>query len=99
MLTHDPDMTRLLDRLEKRELLERSRDKTDRRVVRTHITAAGMILLAGLDAPIMELHQAQLGHLGSRDLKSGNELLRRSGRANRVNFCFRMVLSLSRITL
>src|SRR5205823_175568 len=40
MLTHDPDMTRLLDRLASRALIERSRDQKDRRVVRTHITTA-----------------------------------------------------------
>ena len=34
MITRDPDMTRLLDRLEKRDLIARSRDTCDRRVVR-----------------------------------------------------------------
>ena len=78
MLTHDPDMTRLLDRLEKRALIERSRDQADRRVVRTHVTGAGRDLLAGLDEAVLQLHQKQLGHLGSRNLKSLAELLRRA---------------------
>jgi DNA-binding MarR family transcriptional regulator len=78
MLTHDPDMTRLLDRLEKRGLIERSRDKVDRRVVKAQITTAGRHLIAGLDEPILLLHRAQLGHLGSRDLKALAELLRRA---------------------
>jgi DNA-binding MarR family transcriptional regulator len=78
MLTHDPDMTRLLDRLEKRGLIERSRDRADRRVVRTLITAGGRDLLATLDQAVIDLHDAQLGHLGPRELKSLAGLLRRA---------------------
>jgi DNA-binding MarR family transcriptional regulator len=78
MLTHDPDMTRLLDRLAGRELIERSRDQKDRRVVRTHITSAGRHLLAGLDEAVLELHRAQLGHLGPRNLKLLADLLVRA---------------------
>jgi DNA-binding MarR family transcriptional regulator len=78
MLTHDPDITRLLDRLEKRGVIERFRDKEDRRVVRAHITAAGRRLLARFDEPVNELHDRQLGHMGPRDLKSLAELLRRA---------------------
>ncbi len=75
MLTHDPDMTRLLDRLEKRGFIERWRDKADRRVVRTRITAAGRKLLAGLDEPVMELHRVQLASMGARELKALAALL------------------------
>ncbi len=38
MISHDPDMTRLLDRLEKRGLITRARQTDDRRVVKTRIT-------------------------------------------------------------
>ncbi|MDB5305466.1 MAG: transcriptional regulator, MarR family [Phycisphaerales bacterium] len=78
MLTHDPDMTRLLDRLEKRGLITRGRDAGDRRVVRARVTATAGKLLAGLDEPVARLHRTQLGHLGRRDLKSLAELLRRA---------------------
>ena len=64
MLTHDPDMTRLLDRLEARGLIERFRDKADRRVVRAHITAAGRELLAGLDEPVKALASRAVGPSG-----------------------------------
>jgi len=37
MISHDPDMTRLLDRMEKRGLIGRERQKDDRRVVKTRI--------------------------------------------------------------
>jgi DNA-binding MarR family transcriptional regulator len=68
LVHHDPDVTRLLDRLERRALIERSRDTSDRRVVRTRITAAGAKLLAQLDEPLDALHERQLGHLTHEEL-------------------------------
>ena len=75
MLTREPDMTRLLDRLEERDLLARARDKADRRVVRARITAEGLGVLEKLDEPISQLHRKQLGHLGREKLKTLAELL------------------------
>ena len=63
LVKHDPDVTRLLDRLERRELIVRTREVSDRRVVRTRITKAGLALLAELDDPVDALHERQLGHL------------------------------------
>ncbi len=68
LVQHDPDVTRLLDRLEKRALIERHRDQKDRRVVRTAITQGGLELLAQLDAPVDALHEQQLGHLSESRL-------------------------------
>ena len=68
LIKHDPDVTRLLDRLERRELIVRTREASDRRVVRTRITRAGLKLLAELDDPIDALHERQLGHLSERQL-------------------------------
>src|SRR5260370_11325986 len=51
MITRDPDVTRLLDRLEKRGLVSRCRETKDRRMVRARITPDGLNLLAGLDEP------------------------------------------------
>jgi DNA-binding MarR family transcriptional regulator len=78
MLTREPDMTRLLDRLEKRELIERSRDTVDRRVVRGFITQRGRELLAGLDRTMSDLHRRQLSHLGRQRLKTLTDLLEAS---------------------
>ncbi|HYM13072.1 MAG TPA: MarR family transcriptional regulator [Bryobacterales bacterium] len=75
MLSRDPDMTRLLDRLEARRLAARSRERQDRRVITTRITEAGLALLKELEAPVVEAHQRQLGRLGSGRLKALNELL------------------------
>ncbi len=75
MITRDPDVTRLVDRLEKRGLVARSRDAKDRRVVVQRISAEGLRLLAGLDDRIVEIHRAQLGHVGHGRLEQLIELL------------------------
>ena len=75
MITRDPDMTRLLDRLEKRQLIARSRDGDDRRVVRARITPAAIELLATLDEPLKELHRRQLQHMNQDRLRALIELL------------------------
>jgi DNA-binding MarR family transcriptional regulator len=75
LVQHDPDVTRLLDRLEKRALIERHRDQKDRRVVRTAITPGGLELLALLDEPVDALHEQQLGHLSDAKLTELTTLL------------------------
>jgi len=75
MITRDPDITRLLDRLEKRGLIRRSREARDRRMVMASISEAGMDLLARLDEPVREAHRRQLGHLGRERLGALKELL------------------------
>ena len=76
MITRDPDITRLLDRLEKREVISRCREATDRRTVMTRITPAGLQLLARLDDPLLTAHRKQLSHLGRERLGALTELLR-----------------------
>ena len=75
MLTHDPDITRLLDRLERRGLIVRARASTDRRVITVRITPEGLRILVKLDKPIEECHRRQLGHLGPRRLEQLIDLL------------------------
>ena len=75
MITRDPDITRLLDRLEKRSLISRWRESKDRRVVLARITPNGLKLLTRLDQPVEEAHRKQLGHLGKDRLRALAELL------------------------
>ena len=75
MITRDPDITRLLDRLEKRDLIVRSRDSQDRRMVMARITPEGLKLLARMDEPVRAGHRNQLGHLGRERLRTLIELL------------------------
>ena len=76
MITKDPDITRLLDRLEKRTLISRCRETKDRRTVLARVTPAGLHLLGALDGPIQNIHRQQLGHLGRERLQTLGELLR-----------------------
>lgn len=75
LVSPGPDVTRLLDRLEARGLIERLRDPGDRRVVRARITRAGRALLAALDAPVAGALERLLGPLGEARLKSLSRLL------------------------
>jgi DNA-binding MarR family transcriptional regulator len=76
MVTRDSDITRLLDRLEKRSLVSRSRESKDRRTVWARITPQGLKLLARLDEPVLATHFELLGHLGAKRLKLMTDLLR-----------------------
>lgn len=78
MVSPVPDVTRLVDRLEKRRLVRRARESEDRRVVRVEITEKGLELLAALDSPVMEAHERQLGHISQSDLERLIRLLARA---------------------
>jgi DNA-binding MarR family transcriptional regulator len=69
MITRDPDMTRLLDKLEDRDLIVRARERQDRRVIRIRVSQAGLKLLKDLDEPVRSLHRRQLGHLDEKRLR------------------------------
>ena len=70
MLTRMPDMTRLLDRMEEAGLVTRSRERDDRRMVLTQITAKGRELLSALDRPMTDLHRDQLARLTEEQLQA-----------------------------
>jgi DNA-binding MarR family transcriptional regulator len=75
MISRDPDMTRLLDRMEKHGWISRERQKQDRRVIIAHITSGGLKLLQTLDPPVHELHKKQFRHMSAARLKLLLELL------------------------
>lgn len=70
-----PDMTRLIDRLEKLGLLERRRIDQDRRLVRCFITKDGLKLLKEIDEPLIELHRSQFAKLTRLQIEQINELM------------------------
>src|SRR5262249_2427928 len=75
MITREPDITRLLDRREKRKLSPGRRDAAGRRTVIARIPPIGLALLQRLDEPVQTVHREQLGHLGPKRLKELFELL------------------------
>ncbi len=78
LVSQDPDVTRLLDRLEKRGLVTRGRSLEDRRVVNARITTAGVNLADQLDGPINMVHETQLGHMKKKRLRELIELLEKA---------------------
>ena len=77
LLDRTPDVTRLLERLEARDLVHRQRAEHDRRVVEVAITDDGLDLLAALDAPIEAAIDRVTRHLSDAELATLSELLER----------------------
>jgi DNA-binding MarR family transcriptional regulator len=75
MIERDPDITRLIDRLETRGLVKRIRSRRDRRVVEVGIMDKGLALMRGLDAHVQRMPKALLGHLGVERLRQLGSLL------------------------
>ena len=75
MINRDPDITRLVDRLERRGLAVRSREGQDRRVITTRITPAGLELVQALDVPVEDFNREMLGPLGEQRLQTLIRLL------------------------
>lgn len=75
LIAQVPDVTRLLDRLERAGFVERRRSSEDRRVVFAHITEEGDRLLDRLADPVMRLHKELLGHMDREELAQLSRLL------------------------
>ncbi|MGN6369756.1 MAG: MarR family winged helix-turn-helix transcriptional regulator [Phycisphaerae bacterium] len=75
LITRDPDITRLLDRLEARNLITRQRDTRDRRVVSTRLTSEGTKILKDLDKPVLDMHKTQLAHMSEMKITQLIDLL------------------------
>jgi DNA-binding MarR family transcriptional regulator len=76
LVSRAPDITRMLDKLEERELIVRERPAENRRVVRVRIGEPGLALLEEIAGPLAECHARQLGHLPAAELKQLCALLR-----------------------
>jgi DNA-binding MarR family transcriptional regulator len=75
LVTRDPDITRLVDRLADRGLVDRVRDQRDRRVVEIGVTSAGLAVLKQLDPAVERFPKAMLSHLGPKRLEQLAALL------------------------
>ena len=75
LITRQPDVTRLVDRLCAAKLVLRRRCEEDRRVVYVVLTAAGRKALGALDAPVDALHRRQFAHMERKQLALLGELL------------------------
>lgn len=78
LVSRAPDITRLLDKLHERGLVERERPPENRRMVQVGITEAGRALLESLSAEIRDCHVRQLGHLQPDELEILTALLRKA---------------------
>lgn len=75
MIARDPDVTRLVDRLNRQGLVTRSRSRRDRRIVEVGITEKGQQTLRSLDEHVTRFPKAMLGHVGPRKLAQLRVLL------------------------
>jgi len=75
LITRDPDITRLLDRLERRHLLTRNRAKQDRRFVSIRITDHGLAVLRELDEPVGQRQVDLMCHIDKAQLPVAIDIL------------------------
>lgn len=75
LISADPDITRLLDRLAKQGLVRRHRDSRDRRVVLTEITEAGETLLATIGPQLDARVREMFSHMSPERTRLLSELL------------------------
>lgn len=76
LVSRAPDVTRMLDKLEERKLLTRTRSEKDRRAVLVAISDRGGELLDEIAEPLRACHERQLGHMTAADLRSLTALLK-----------------------
>ena len=72
-----PSMTRMLDRLEQKDLLRRERSETDRRVVNLHLTPKGRKAASKIWPIVVEGMNVHLDGFRKDELNQLNELLGR----------------------
>jgi DNA-binding MarR family transcriptional regulator len=78
LISRAPDITRLLDKLHERKLIERHRPADNRRTVMVTITPAGLELLDRLAEDVRDCHGRQLGHLSASQMRTLIDLLQKA---------------------
>lgn len=76
LVSRSPDITRMLDKLEQKQWIQRLRPESNRRQVLVSITATGTRLLRSIATPLKLCHQRQLGHMTRADLSRLRDLLK-----------------------
>lgn len=80
LVSRAPDISRMLDKLEKRGCVLRSRPPENRRQVLVSLAPGGQELLAEIAEPLRSCHQKQLGHLSADTQRRLIELLQAARR-------------------
>jgi DNA-binding MarR family transcriptional regulator len=75
LIAEVPDMTRLLDRLERLGYVVRERSRVDRRMVKVSVTEKGLEAVRSLEEPVKECHRKQLGHIKPEKLEQLHQVL------------------------
>ena len=76
LVSRAPDITRLLDKLEERGLITRTRPPENRRSVLVRLAEPGFALIEQIAGPLRACHAKQLGHLNNAELEKLIALLR-----------------------
>jgi DNA-binding MarR family transcriptional regulator len=77
LVSRAPDITRLLDKLHDRGLVDRERPAENRRTVMVGVTEAGMSLIEEIGPLVRECHVRQVGHLEADEMATLVELLKK----------------------
>jgi DNA-binding MarR family transcriptional regulator len=75
MMERNPGVTRLLDRLEQKGLVDRERGERDRRQMRRTITPRGLALLAALDDVIRAANESVFAGMDQASVRELTRLL------------------------
>lgn len=75
MIADDPDLTRLLDRLETAGLVEKARDTADRRAINVRITTEGLRVVDAASKAVQKKIDEAMGPLGVKKLETLANLL------------------------
>jgi DNA-binding MarR family transcriptional regulator len=78
LVSRAPDITRMVDKLVERGLVDRERPADNRRVVNVGITEPGLALLDEIAPAVRECHERQLGHMDESEMRTLVELLRKA---------------------
>lgn len=83
LIAEVPDMTRLLDRLERLEYVVRERSALDRRMVKVRLTDRGCEVVRGLNPAVQQCHKEQFRSVPAEKLAELRQILKSIARDER----------------